>query len=384
VEDFVTKRIARCALAALALFVSLSLFSACGHHRSRDSEESNSAAADSTARSAESDSTKQEDEAIPVEVGVLQKGPMEAVIKSSTNIEAESHIQVVSEAARRVRQLLAEEGDHVKKGQVLLRLQDDNQRSDVDKAKSQLEHSRDELSRQEELQKKGLTTDQALKDARYTFEQNHLAYEDAMRQLGYTEVRAPIAGTITKRLVSLGDNVTVGQPLFEIIDFESMVARVYIPENDLPRLALGQTARVHAPAARKEAYHGVVSRISPVVDAKSGTVKVTIALGEQPGLRPGLFVDLELITAVDQNALRMPKRSLVYDNDEIFAYRMVADRKVEKLRVVPGLTGQDYLQPLTNFAEGDTIVVTGQAALKDGAKVRVVNSDAVTAEATQQ
>ncbi len=381
-----SKRLARCALTALVLSSCLSLFSACSHHgpKKDGSAAKSEASADSTLQSAKGDSVTKKDEAIPVEIGVLREGPMEAVIKSSTNIEAESHIQVVSEAARRVRQLLAEEGDRVQKGEVLLRLQDEDQRSDVEKAKSQLEHSRDELTRQEELQKKGLTTDQALKDARYTFEQNKLAYDDAMRELSHTEVRAPIAGTITKRLVSLGDNVTVGQPLFEIIDFESMVARVYIPENDLPQLALGQTARVYATAAREKAYHGVVSRISPVVDAKSGTVKVTVSLGEQPGLRPGLFVDLELITAVDQNALRMPKRALVYDNDQIFAYRLVADRKVEKLPVVPGLTGQDYLQPLSNFAEGDTVVVTGQAALKDGAKVRVVNSDALTAEATQQ
>ncbi len=381
-----SKRNARCALAALVLSVSLSLFSACGHHGSQNHGDSSSsdASADSTVQTAKGDSSSKKDEAIPVEIAVLQTGPMEAVIKSSTNIEAESHIEVVSEAARRVRQLLAEEGDHVKKGQVLLRLQDEDQRSNVDKAKAQLEHSRDELSRQQELQKKGLNTEQALKDARYTFEQNRLAHEDAMRELSYTELRAPIEGTVTKRLVSLGDNVTVGQPLFEIIDFESMVARVYIPENDLPQLAIGQTVRVHVPAAREQAYQGVVSRIAPVVDARSGTVKVTVALGKQPGLRPGLFVDLELITAVDQDALRLPKRALVYDNDQIYAYRLVADRKVERLPVVPGLTGQDYLQPLTNFAEGDTIVVTGQAALKDGTTVRVVNFDALTAEATRQ
>jgi len=206
-------------------------------------------------------------------------------------------------------------------------------------------------------------------------QQDEILVNDAERELGYTTVRAPIAGTVTQRMVNLGDNVTVGQPLFEIVDFESIVALVYIPEKNLSQLAVGQDARILAKAARSGAYSGKIKRIAPVIDARSGTVKVTVAVGAQPGLRPGLYVDVTLVTAIKSDALRLPKRALVYDKDQIFAYRLVADRKVQRLPVIPGLSDRDYVEPLTGFAPGDSLVVAGQASLKDGSRVRVVNTE---------
>ncbi len=351
-------------VAALVVLLAIPL-SACGRGKAPKGGPGSAdppTAADSTAATS----------AIPVEVVRLSRGPMESILRSSANLEAESRIQVVSEAARRVREILFEEGDPVQKGQLLLRLQNDEQKSAVEKARARLEHSRLEVKRQEELQKKGLTTEQALIDARYNFEQDRLSLEDAQRSLSYTEVRAPISGTVTQRLVSVGDNVTVGQPLLEIIDFSSMVARIYLPEKNLPRLKVGQKARIVAKAVREEPYEGRVLRISPVVDAASGTVKVTVKVGDQPGLRPGLFVNVALVTAVNHEALRLPKRALIYDNDQIFAFRLLPDHTVEKLRVVVGLSGKDHVEPLTSFAEGDSVVVAGQAALKNHSKVRVV------------
>lgn len=373
-------RIPRPVLVAILAALSLLLLSSCGSRKGPDGE---AGAAQRVkggqGTQATGDSTSAKD-AIPVEVVRLQRGPMESILRSSANLEAESRIQVVSEAARQVRQILVEEGDQVEKGQLLLRLQDEEQKSAVEKAKARLEHSREELRRQEELQKKGLTTEQALVDARYTFEQDRISLEDAKRTLSYTEVRAPIAGTITQRMVSLGDNVTVGQPLFTIVDFSSMVARIYLPEKTLPQLKVGQVARITAKAVREAHYEGHILRISPVVDAASGTVKVTVAVGDQPGLRPGLFVETALITQVDRQAIRLPKRALVYDNDQIFAFRLLPDHSVEKLRVIMGLKGKDYIQPLTSFTEGDSVVVAGQAALKDKARVRIVGETVASTE----
>jgi len=356
--------------AALPAAVLALLFCACGREGPGGGGGS-AAAADSVA----ADSTRAE--AIPVEVAVLQPGPLEAVLRASATLEAESRIEVVSEAARRVVALLAEEGHHVDKGEVLLRLQDDEQRSALARARTQLEHSRREWERQQELHGQGLSTDKSLSDARYQLDQDQIGLEEAQRQLSYTEVRAPIGGTVTRRMVALGDNVQVGQPLFEIIDFASMVARVYVPEKTLKDLAVGQPCRVRAKAVRAEPYVGEVERIAPVVDARTGTVKVTVAVGDQPGLRPGLYVDVGIVTAVDPRALRLPKRALVYDDDQIYAYRLAGGRKVERLPVLPGLSSLDHVQPLTGFAVGDTVVVAGQAALKDGSRVRLVGGNEV-------
>jgi len=195
--------------------------------------------------------------------------------------------------------------------------------------------------------------------------------DDARRQLEYTEVRAPIAGTISARLVNLGDLVNVNQHLFDLVDFNSIVARVYLPEKELSSLAVGQPVRVTSTALPGVEFAGHVKRIAPVVESKTGTVKVTVGFTEVGQLRPGMYVEVAIVTATRDDALLISKRSLVYDADQIFAYRLGTNRTVERVLVEPRLADRDNLEPARGFSEGDQLVVAGQTGLKDGASVRL-------------
>jgi membrane fusion protein (multidrug efflux system) len=277
----------------------------------------------------------------------------------------------VAEASRQVTELLVEEGDHVRRGELLLRLQNEEQRSTLSSVETQLSKAQREYERQEKLHEQDLTTDQAWNDAIDELERQKLQFTDAKRELSYTEVTAPIAGTVTTRSVNLGDHVQLGQQLFDIVDFESLVARIFVPEKNLKQLQTGQPTRITATAIRDEPYAGDVKRVSPVIDPRSGTVKVTVGVGGQAGLRPGLYVDVELVTAVNEQAVLMPKRALVYDNDQIFVYRLQPNRTVERLRLVPRMADRNHVEPLSGFADGDSIVIAGQAGLKHGARVKL-------------
>lgn len=340
----------------------------------RSGGEGGGAGADSTkAKSGDSRGNAEEageDEALPVEVALVERGRIEAVVRSATNLEAEAQIAVLAEAARQVRQLEVEEGDVVRKGQLLLRLENDAQQSNLAKAQVSFDQAERELERQQRLFEQNLAAERALSDAQHEHDQARLALEDARRELGYTEVRSPIGGTVTQRLVKLGDQVTVGQQLFEIVDFESLVARVYVPEGQMAGIEPGQVARIRADAAGNAEFTGNVDRIAPVVDPRSGTVKVTVAVGAQPGLLPGMFVDVDIVTQVHENAVILPKRALVYDEDRAYAFK-VAGRKAERVEVVPLLADRDSVEPAAGFAAGDTLVVAGQAGLKDGSKVEL-------------
>ena len=313
-----------------------------------------------------------EDEAVPVEVIDLGRGRIEAVLRSSTNLEAESEVQVFSQAARQVRQLLVEEGDDVRRGQVLIRLQDEEQRTALARVESQLAKAQREYDRQTNLYEQQLISEQAYTEATYELEQLELSLADAQRELGYTEVRAPIAGTVTARLVNVGDQVTINQHLFDIVDFDSIVARIYVPEKDLSRVKVGQKARIYPAASRGEPREGTVDRIAPRVDPRTGTVKVTISVPRAAGVLPGMFVSVELVTEVHDDALLVPKRALVYDADQIFVYRMADESTVERLLIRPVLEDRNAIEPAGVLSEGDRIVVAGQAGLKDGSEVRVV------------
>lgn len=318
------------------------------------------------------------DEAVPVEVAALGQGAIEEVLRFSTNLEAEESVGVYSQAARQVVDLLVEEGDRVARGQVLLRLQDDEQRNELARVQGQLTKARREYERQQNLWKEKLIPEQAFNDATYEMEQLELAIEEAERQLSYTVVKAPISGVVTERHVNLGDQVTVNQHLFDLVDFDSLVARVYVPEKELAKLADGMEARIAAPSLGGAAYRGVVKRLAPIVDPRSGTVKVTVAIPDWRGLRPGLYVDVALVTDTRDDALLVPKRALVYDQDQTYVYRVVEGEgaeptQVERVRVEPALENAEAVQPAgAELSPGDRLVIAGQAGLKDGTAVRVL------------
>ena len=313
---------------------------------------------------------EKKEEAVPVEVAALDRGAIESVLRFSSNLETESEVQVLSEAARRVTELLVEEGHRVRRGQTLLRLQDEEQRSALAKTKSQLEKAAREYERQKRLWDQELISEEAFNNATYELEQLEISLADAERELSYTEVRAPISGTITVRHVNLGDHVQIGEQLFDIVDFESMVARVFVPEKNLGELRVGLPARIEAQASNDSAFNGKIKRIAPVVDPRSGTVKVTVDVGNQRGLRPGMYVDVDLVTATKEDALLVPKRALIYDNDQMFVFRL-SERRVERVLVAPALADKFNVNPLMGFEVGDQVVVAGQAGLKDGALVKL-------------
>jgi len=325
---------------------------------------------------------KRKEEAVPVEVVTLTRGPMEAVLRLSSNLEAERAVTVYAQAPRLVRQLLVEEGDAVKKGQLLVRLQDEEQRLALQKAESQYRQAKEEFERQQKLYEQQLVAEQVYIDAHHALDQAKVAYDEAKQALSYTEVRAPISGIVTERLVNLGDSVTINQALFKIVDFDSIVARIYVPEKDLRRLAVGQAARIFATALGEKPLAGKVLRISPIVDPKTGTIKVTVAVPNQPGLRPGLFVDVELVTDVHPDAILIPKRALVYDNDQVFAFRVGKDHRAHRVEVKILLQTADTVEPVSGFQPGDVLVVAGQAGLKDGTLVRLPGEPEPTPEAS--
>ncbi len=310
-------------------------------------------------------------EAIPVEVTALEEGRIEATLRFSATLEAERDVVIYAEATRRVIKLLVEEGDTVRKGQLLVSLQDEEQRAALAKTTRQLDQRKREFDWHKSLFEQDLVSKQVFIDAEYQADQARLAFEEAQRQLAHTEVRAAISGVITERSVNLGDFVTVNQPLFRIVDFNSIVARIYVPEQELPRLERNQPARLTADALGGLVFAGAIDRISPVVDPGTGTIKVTVATPRQQGLRPGMYVQVELVTAVHEQAIRIPKKALVYDNDQVFVFRLGEERTVERLPIIPALEDTEYLEPTDGLALGDEIVVAGQSGLKDGAKVRL-------------
>ena len=142
----------------------------------------------------------------------------------------------------------------------------------------------------------------------------------------------------------------------------------------LPAVAVGQEARLAPPAAPDRLFAGAIDRIAPVVDPKSGTVKVTVKVPYESGLRPGMFLEVELVTAVEPDALLVPKRAIVPDGTQLAVWRLVDGDTVERIWISPRLEDREKVTVGDELTAGDRVVIAGQAGLKQGAKVELVGT----------
>ena len=334
------------------------------------------------------------EKAVLVELAEVKRGMIEAILARAAPREAAAQVEVSARTSNPAIELLVEEGDKVEKNQVLLRLESDKQKNDFDQAKSQFDKEQIDFDRQESLYGDNLISEQVYRDAKFSLTQRRLAFEEAKRQFEYTEVRAPIKGTITLRDVKVGDQVGTGRKIFDIIDFDSTVAVIHVPEQYLPQLKPDIEARLISNTLGDTVFDGYVKRISPIVEARAGTIKVTVGVKKLGALRPGMWVDVELVLDTKQEALLIPKKSIVYDNDQTFAFKLHNDtngvKRVKRQLVLPENADKVHIEPTDGFAVGEKVVVAGQSGLKENSRIRevgdpdpaTVSTNAPTATAT--
>jgi membrane fusion protein (multidrug efflux system) len=320
-----------------------------------------------------------------VELAEVQRGMIEEVLERSSALEAEAQVEVLARTRNPAVELFVEEGDKVSKGQVLLRLENDRQQTDYNQALGQLEQARVDFERLDTLYVQQLVSESEYRDAKFALSQAQLRSENAKRELDYTEVRAPIDGTITSRTVKVGDSVGTGTPIFEIIDLESTVAVIHVPEQYIPKLKKDMEARMISNTLGEQVFAGFVKRISPVVEAQAGTIKVVVGVKELGALRPCMWVDVELVLDSKENALLIPKRAIVYDNDQTFAFKTYTDTngvwRAKRQLVEPHNADKVHIEPGGGFGIGDEIVIAGQSGLKDESPIRELeNPDASQVE----
>jgi membrane fusion protein, multidrug efflux system len=323
-----------------------------------------------------SDDEGQDELATPVVTTRVARGGISAKLRATSTIEAERMVTVHAESTGRITALGFEEGDVVKEGQVLARVRQDLQRSGLDRASTSLDKAARDLDTIRKLHARGVASQFELDQAELAYETANLDVRDRKRDVGNTRVVAPFRGTVTERFVSEGAFVTTGAQLLSIVDFDTLVARVFVPEKELDRLRVGQDAEVAGKAAQGRRGTGKLVRVAPVVDAATGTVKVTIALPAslvgEAGFLPGMYAEVTLTTEIRPGATLVPKPALVYDEEQPYLFVLEGER-VKRVKVELGLTDRDHAEVVGGVDVGQEIVVSGHAGLKDGGLVTRVD-----------
>lgn len=317
-------------------------------------------------------------EAVPVETALISLGPISAFLSYNSTLETEAIVDVYPQASGQVEALLVEEGMVVKTGDPLLQIEDRELRVDVAESSNNYQHQQQGFARIEDLFKRNLINKQEFDDSRYQLEQARLKDERAKLRLSYATVRAPFDGVIAARETQVGARVGTGTKLFSMVKLDEIVARVFVPGRYLPVVAQDQPAVVTSEFLPDRAFKGWVKRISPVIDPKSGTFKVTIGVrGEKPtDLPPGLFVGVRILTDTRPSAILVPKRAVVYEGGERYVFT-VANGKATKRKLTAGFEDTQNIEALSGLEVGTAVIVLGHSGLKDGAMVRQVNAPPV-------
>lgn len=309
--------------------------------------------------------------AVPVEVSLVARRSVAAYIQTNGSLEAENDVRLMSRVDGTIVELATEEGQRVRKGQLLARIDPRETAAQVQIAEVALREAQRAYERAQSTFEAQLISQADHDQALAAKEAAEAALADRRLRLSFTRIEAPFDAIVVERMIRLADHVTPNQELFRVADFDPLLCRIQVPEKDLPRLRAGQPAYLTVEAWRGERFPARVLRLSPAIDAATGTVRVTLEVQARDRLRPGMLASVFLEVDRRAQALTIPKAALSRESlgDTVYVVNgQVAARRAVKL----GYEESDAVEVLDGLAEGDRVIVVGQDGLSEGTPVRIL------------
>ncbi len=365
-----------------------------------------------------------------IEVVVVTQGPMVQSVVTTGRIASVARNELASQSTARIEAILVREGDTVQAGQVLVRLRDDEATANLAQARAavaeargrirqlttvqepvsaqQLEQARAadiqavrELDRARDLLKQGFVSQSRVDDAQRAatassaavrsasaqasgngasgaeaalaqsrLEQALAAEKAAATRLDQLSLRAPAAGTVISRSADPGDTAQIGRTILTLVSGDETRIQASVDEKNLGYLKLGQTARATADAFPQRPFDATLTFIAPAVDAQRGTVDLKLRVDKAMyTLRPDMTVSVEIITAQEPNALKLPSDAVRRDAAGGTYALVNRDGRAEKVALTLGLRGIGSTQIVTGLIAGDR-VITPTTSAEEGDRVR--------------
>jgi membrane fusion protein (multidrug efflux system) len=330
---------------------------------------------------------------LTVQSNAMASGP---VITGS--IQPERRADLRAEVSAVVLQVFKENGETVKRGDVLVKLDETSSRDALNSAEAAVRAARqalDQATRQVErlktLRASGMVSLQAFDDAemRRNNAQSELSAAgtravQARQQLARTVVRAPFDGVVSDRKVSNGDTASIGKELVKVIDPASMRFEGHVSTDKISTVKVGQPVKFRINGYGDQQFDGVVKRIDPAANNITRQVEVLVALkqGSQPRVS-GLYAEGR-IDAETSNALMLPESALVKAGDKTYTWRLKG-KTVSKVDLVVGMRDQRSgdIEVQSGLSAGDTVLRSPSSNLKDGQAVQMADARVASAAPAQ-
>ncbi len=312
------------------------------------------------------------EEVVPVEVAQPFRADLESYVFGNANIEALREVEIIARVNGQLETLPVEEGDLVRQGQVLAELNKSELKLDLLEAAARLENNRSVYDRSQKMLEQELTSKELVDKSKYDFETAQAQHERAKLNLEYATITAPFTGIITSRLVDRGDMIRINAVLFKLADTEKLLIRLFVPEKDMARIQLGNKARIECEMLPGQVFSGIVEMIAPVVDAATGTIKVTVRVTEgAESLKPGMFCSVFILIETHHDVLVISRRALIPETEVPEVFVVDDSAVVHRNRLTLGISQGDTLEVLKGLTESDRVVVIGQENIHEGSRTRI-------------
>ena len=334
--------------------------------------------------------------AVAVRVTTAEQRSIAEELALTGTLKPKAQVQVVSEVAARLVQLVKDEGQYVAKGEVIavldstdFRLSHERAQAAVAVAEANREHALTERERANTLLKTGGITEQdhlaaqvKLQVAEASLRQTKAEAALAGQNLARTRIRAPFSGRVTKRLVDQGTMLAAGTAVVELVDNSVLEFRASVPSADFAKVRENASLVITVDSMPGFQTQGRVERILPKVDERSRSFEVVARVTEKTNLVSGMFARARLKVRELPNALVVPPTAVLHDGTEAQSASLfvVENGKAELKQVALGYEGLDAVEVKQGLTPGATVVVDPPTTLASGAPVQVPNSANRTAE----
>ncbi|MBI2313440.1 MAG: efflux RND transporter periplasmic adaptor subunit [Betaproteobacteria bacterium] len=306
---------------------------------------------------------------LSVAVAKPARGAAVEAVYATGVVEPVNFAKVAPVATGRIKDILAKDGDKVRRGAVLAKLDDREARGNVAALAAQRDFLRQERIRQEALYRKGFISGQALERVASELKQVEAQIAAAQKPLAETTLTSPMDGVVLRQDGEPGEMVSAGQVLFWVGQPQELRITADVDEEDIPRVVPGQTALIKADAFPDQVLKGTVKEITPKGDPVNKNYRVRIALPRETVLKTGMTTEVNIVVAERQGALLIPSTAL--SNGHVWVVR---DGKAERVAVKTGTIGHKLTEVKDGLADDAMVVAAPPAGLKPGKHVRVIDS----------
>ncbi len=315
----------------------------------------------------------------PLAVTVVHPWRGEAIeaVYATGLVEAIDTARIGTTVAGRIDTLLAEEGDHVRRGQVLARLDDREARQRLGDAQARLARAEQELARDQALLQRGVRSPQA--EQRSREERDRAAAIAAMleKQLAEYTIASPLDGIVMTRPVEAGETVAANTVLYTVASPARLRIAADVDERDIPQVRMGAPVAIRADAFPGEVFDARVTNIRGQGDTATRTYRVEAALPPDTRLMIGMTVDVNIVVAQRRDALLVPSAAVRHAQakggmpGEAYVFR-VQDGIARRTPVTLGAEGPEATEIREGLAADATVIADPPDRLSDGGRVRPI------------